>query len=122
MGCLSIYHPDIYEFLESKSWDENKLTHFNLSVLIDDEFMKAVKEDRNIFLRYPCMTDEGYMIYDESKWKVKKEVKARELWDLIITKAYDTGEYGVLYYDNMNKDNNLYYMENIVTTNPLTFK
>lgn len=118
MGCLCIYHPDIYEFLESKSWDEGKLTHFNLSVLVDDNFMRAVKEDKKVFLRYPCMNEKGEIINDESLWKVKKEIKARELWDLIMKKAYNTGEYGVLYYDNMNKDNNLYYMEKIITTNP----
>lgn len=118
MGCLCIYHPDIYEFLESKSWDEGRLTHFNLSVLVDDNFMKAVENNQKIYLRYPCMSDDGKIINEESKWKTKKEVDAKELWDLIITKAYNTGEYGVLYYDNMNKNNNLYYMENIVTTNP----
>ena len=118
MGCLCIYHPDIFEFLESKSWDEGKLTHFNLSVLVDDDFMNAVKEDKIITLRYPCMNEKGEFIKDESQWKIKKEVRAKELWDSIMTKAYNTGEYGVLYYDNMNKDNNLYYMEKIVTTNP----
>lgn len=118
MGCLCIYHPDIFEFLESKSWDEGKLTHFNLSVLVDDDFMNAVKEDKIILLRYPCMNEKGEIIKDESQWKIKEEVKAKELWDLIMTKAYNTGEYGVLYYDNMNRDNNLYYMEKIVTTNP----
>ena len=118
MGCLCIYHPDIYEFLESKSWDEGKLTHFNLSFLVDNKFMEAVEKDENIYLRYPCMTENGDFIYDEDKWDVKKEVNARELWNLIMEKAYNTGEYGVLYYDNMNKDNNLKYMEKIVTTNP----
>lgn len=118
MGCLCIYHPDIYDFLESKSWDEGRLTHFNLSVLVDDNFMKAVENNQKIYLRYPCMSDYGEIINEESKWKTKKEVDAKELWDLIITKAYNTGEYGVLYYDNMNENNNLYYMENIVTTNP----
>jgi ribonucleoside-diphosphate reductase alpha chain len=47
-----------------------------------------------------------------------KEIKARELWDIIMKKAYETGEYGVLFYDNLNKDNNINYMETIVTTNP----
>ena len=118
MGCLLIYHPDIFDFLESKSWDEGKLTHFNLSVLVDDDFMKAVESNKKIYLRYPCMNKKGEIIKDESEWKIKKEVNAKELWDMIIRKAYDTGEYGVLYYDNMNKNNNLHYMENIVTTNP----
>ena len=118
MGCLCIYHPDIYDFLESKSWDEGKLVHFNLSVLVDDDFMNAMKNNEKIYLRYPCMTEEGKIIKDENEWLVKKEVDAKELWDMIISKAYNTGEYGVLYYDNMNNDNNIKYMENIVTTNP----
>lgn len=118
LGCLLIYHPDIFDFLESKSWDEEKLTHFNLSVLVDDDFMKSVENNENIYLRYPCMNEKGEIIKDESQWKIKKEVNAKELWDAIIRKAYDTGEYGVLYYDNMNRNNNLHYMENIVTTNP----
>lgn len=118
MGCLCIYHPDIYEFLESKSWEEGKLTHFNLSVLVDDDFMNAVKNDNEIYLRFPCMTQEGKMIKNEKKWKIKRKIKAKDLWDKIMIKAYNTGEYGVLYYDNMNNDNNIKYMENIVTTNP----
>ena len=80
--------------------------------------MEAVEKDENIYLRYPCMTENGDFIYNEDEWEVKKEVNARELWNLIMEKAYNTGEYGVLYYDNMNKDNNLKYMEKIVTTNP----
>lgn len=118
MGCLCIYHPDIYEFLESKSWEEGKLTHFNLSVLVDDDFMNAVKNDDEVYLRFPCMTQEGKMIKNEKKWKIKRKIKAKDLWDKIMIKAYNTGEYGVLYYDNMNNDNNIKYMENIVTTNP----
>lgn len=118
MGSLLIYHPDIFNFLESKSWDENKLTHFNLSALIDDKFMNAVINDEKIYLRYPCMTETGQIIEDESKWVLKKQIKAKDLWELILKKAYDTGEYGVLYYDNMNKDNNTWYCETIVGTNP----
>ena len=87
MGCLLIYHPDILEFLESKSWDEGKLTHFNLSVLVDDEFMKAVENDSDIFLRYPCMDEKGLLIKDESKWETKTKINARYLWDLIMKKA-----------------------------------
>lgn len=118
LGCLLIYHPDILEFLESKSWDEEKLVHFNLSVLVDDKFMNAVKDNEDIILRYPCMDEKGTIIEDESKWLITKKINASYLWDLIIKKAYDTGEYGVLFYDNLNNDNNLKYMETIVTTNP----
>ena len=118
MGCLIIYHPDIEEFLEAKSWEEGKLNHFNLSVLVDDEFMKAKDNNEMITLRYPCMYETGELVTNPSEWKITKEVNAKELWDKIMTKAYNTGEYGVLFYDNMNKDNNLKYMETIITTNP----
>ena len=118
MGCLLIYHPDIFEFLESKSWDEGKLTHFNLSVLVDDDFMRAKDNNEDIVLHFPCMDERGKIIKDESQWKITKRVNALDLWNKIMQKAYDTGEYGVLYYDNINNDNNLNYMETIVTTNP----
>lgn len=109
---------DILEFLEAKSWEEGKLNHFNLSVLVDDAFMKAKDNDETITLRYPCMTETGEIIDNPNEWKMTKEIKAREIWDTIMKKAYETGEYGVLFYDNLNKDNNINYMETIVTTNP----
>lgn len=120
MSVLMIYHPDIFEYLNSKSYDEGKLVHFNLSIMVDDDFMKAKDNDEEICLHYPCMTLEGELIKDESQWIIKKKVRARELWDLIMKKAYDTGEYGVFFYENLNLDNNLWYMENITGTNPLT--
>lgn len=115
-----IYHPDIEEFLESKSWDEGKLVHFNLSVMVDDKFMKAKDNNEMITLHYPCMYETGELVEDPNEWKITREVNATELWDKIMKKAYDTGEYGVLFYDNMNKDNNINYMETIVTCNPCT--
>ena len=118
MGVLMIYHPDIFEYLNSKSYDEGRLVHFNLSVMLDDDFMKAKENDEDIWLHYPCMTLDGQLIKDENQWIIKKKVSARELWDLIMQKAYDTGEYGVFFYENLNKDNNLWYMENITGTNP----
>ena len=69
-------------------------------------------------MHYPVYDEKGLIIKDQSKWKITKEVNAKELWDLIIKKAYDTGEYGVFFYDNINKDNNTYYMETIVNFNP----
>jgi len=118
MSVLSIYHPDIYDYIDAKSYDEGKLTHFNLSIMIDDDFMEAVKANKTIDLHYPVYDDDGFYIKDESLWTHKKNVNARNLWNLIIQKAYDTGELGVLFYDNMNKDNNVWYLENIVNTNP----
>lgn len=118
MAVLSVYHPDIFEFINAKSYDEGRLVHFNLSVMVDDDFMYAVKQDKEIYLHYPVYDDRGFLIKDESKWKIRKQIKARELYDMIIRKAYDNGEPGILQYNNMNKDNNLWYMENIVNTNP----
>ena len=120
MGVLNIYHPDIYEYLESKSWDEGKLTQFNLSIMVDDEFMRAVEKDDKVFLHYPVYDNDSKIITDESKWTHRKEIKARELWDLIMNKAYMTGEYGVLFYNNINNDNNTWYLETMISTNPLT--
>lgn len=118
MGILNIYHPDIFEYLESKSWDEGKLNHFNLSIMIDDDFMKAVENDENIYLHYPVYDENSKIIKDESKWKIKKEIRAIDLWDIIMKKAYNTGEYGVFFYDSLNRDNNTWYCETIVSTNP----
>ena len=118
MGVLSVYHPDIIEYINAKSYEEGKLVHFNLSVMVDDDFMKAVENDEIIYLHYPAYDDEGFMIKDESQWKIRKPIKAKELYDMIIRKAYDNGEPGILQYENMNKDNNLWYMENIISTNP----
>lgn len=118
MGVLNIYHPDIFEYLNAKSYDEGKLIHFNLSIMIDDNFMKAKEKGEDIWLHYPVYDEKSHIITDESKWITKKKVNSLELWNLIMQKAYDTGEYGVFFYDNLNKDNNTYYLETIVSSNP----
>lgn len=118
MGVLSVYHPDIEEFLEAKASDPKRLCHFNLSVMVDDAFMDAAERGDNITLHWPVYNDVGYIEHDESKWKVRKTVNAKELWEKIIRKAYDNGEPGVLFYDAMNELNPLYYTERIRCTNP----
>lgn len=118
MGVLNVYHPDIEEFISAKSYEAGILNHFNLSVMIDDDFMEAVNDDREIYLHWPVYDDCGKIIKDEKKWKIKKKVKARDIWDKIMRKAYESGEPGVLFYDNMNKDNTTNYKENIISTNP----
>lgn len=118
MGVLSVYHPDIEAFLEAKASDPKRLCHFNLSVMVDDAFMEAAEHCDNITLHWPVYNDVGYIEHDESKWKVRKTVNAKELWEKIIRKAYDNGEPGVLFYDAMNDLNPLYYTERIRCTNP----
>ncbi len=118
MGILNIYHPDIEDYLESKSYDAGKLTHFNLSIMVDDKFMEAVENNEEVYLHYPVYDEQSHIIEDESKWTHKRKIKAVELWDKIMLKAYNTGEYGVFFYDNLNKDNNTWYVETIICTNP----
>jgi len=118
MGVMNIYSMDIEEFITSKSKDANKLNHFNISVMVDDDFMIAKNNNQDIELHFPVYDENGNILKDESKWKYKKSINAKYLWDLIIQNAYNTGEPGVFYYNNMNNDNNLWYIEKIVCSNP----
>lgn len=118
MAVLNIYHPDIKKFYTAKSHDSKTLEHFNLSVMVDDKFMTAVKNDQPIYLHFPVYDDNGRIIEDQSKWQIKEEVSAKELWNEIMRYAYDNGEPGVFFYDNLNKVNNLKYWETIIATNP----
>lgn len=117
MGVLNVYHPDIESFITAKT-QQGKFEHFNLSVMVDDAFMKAVESDSDVFLHFPVYDDNGKIENDKNKWKVYKSVRAKSLWDKIMKLAYDNGEPGIFFYDNMNKDNNLFYAENIVCSNP----
>lgn len=103
MGCLRVDHPDIEEFITCKS-DNKTLTQFNISVLITDEFMQAVKNNSLFPLKF-----EG---------RVYKMVSARYLWDKILRQTWDYAEPGVLYIDRINRKNNLWYCETIAATNP----
>lgn len=118
MGVMNIYNPDIEEFICAKSKEEGRLNHFNVSVMVDNDFMEAAEADKTIFLHHPVYDESGRILKDESKWKIKKEVSAKRLWNLVIEKAYENGEPGVFFYDNLNNDNNLWYIENIVCSNP----
>lgn len=118
MGVLNIYHPDIEEFILAKSKDVNVLKHFNLSVMVDDDFMKAKNNNEDIYLHYPVYDEKGRIVKDESKWKIKKKINALELWNKIMELAYNNGEPGVLFSSNMNIANPVNYMENIICTNP----
>lgn len=104
MGVLRVDHPDIREFLHAKQ-NGDKLTGFNLSIGVTDEFMMALeREDDSFDLRF------GGRVYDT--------VSARDLWDEVMRSTWDWAEPGVLFIDTINKDNNLYYCETIAATNP----
>jgi len=103
MGTLRCDHPDIEAFVEAKR-DPAKLRMFNLSVLVTDAFMEAVKADAPWTLRFE---GEAY-----------RTVEARALWDKIMRATYDYAEPGVIFIDRINKANNLWYAETISATNP----
>ena len=103
MGVLRVDHPDIEEFVERKT-NHDKLTNFNISVAITDEFMQAVKDDTEFALRW--------------KGEEVNTIRARPLWDKIMRATWDWAEPGVIFIDTVNKKNNLYYIETIAATNP----
>ena len=119
MGMLSVYHPDILEFIHAKSATEGRLNHFNLSVVVDDDFMKAVELDSLIPLHWPIYDENGNKVPTD-KWdsNFTKYVRARDIWNEIMQMAYDNGEPGVFYEDNANNRNPAWYVERIVCSNP----
>jgi len=103
MAVLACDHPDIEDFIESKR-EPGRLRMFNLSVLVTDAFMRAVKEDAAWELSF------GGVTY--------KSLPARELWDKIMRATYAYAEPGVIFIDRINARNNLKYCETIHATNP----
>ena len=103
MATLRCDHPDIEDFIEAKS-DAARLRMFNVSVLITDAFMAAVKADSDWDLTF-----DG---------NVYKTVSALELWSQIMKSTYEFAEPGVIFIDRINQANNLNYCETIAATNP----
>ena len=128
MVTMSDWHPSIEEFITAKQ-TQGRLTKFNMSVLISDDFMKAVENHLPWSLEFP---ETDYKMYDTEwngnlrEWKSKGyPVKvwktfddASTLWDLIMSSTYNRNEPGVLFIDTINRLNSLYYCENISSTNP----
>jgi len=112
MACLRCDHPDIETFVDAKR-TAGVLEHFNLSVLVTDAFMQAVERDQQWSLVFPCVDGDT-----TEEPRVYREFPARELWDRIMNAAYDTAEPGVLFIDQINRQNNLGYCEQIHATNP----
>jgi len=103
MACMRCDHPDIEDFIAAKQ-DAARLRMFNLSVLATDDFMQAVEDDASWDLQF-----EG---------RVYQTVKARDLWNRIMRATYDYAEPGVIFIDRINKNNNMWYAEEIASTNP----
>jgi ribonucleoside-diphosphate reductase alpha chain len=142
MGTFDIGHPDVLEFIRSKR-ENGRLRQFNLSLLITDEFMKAVKTDGEWKLAFPLgikefeadkpdLDDEtkyvwrdwphteGYVVNEEGlvACKIYKTLPARRVWDVIMSSTYDFAEPGFILIDEVNDMNNNWWTENIRATNP----
>ena len=103
MATMRCDHPDIEEFIAAKS-DSKKLRMFNLSVLVSDAFMEALKKG-----------EDWRLTFNE---KIHKVIKAADLWDKIMRATYNYAEPGVIFIDRINEANNLRYCETITATNP----
>ncbi|MEY4708804.1 MAG: hypothetical protein RJB58_2527 [Pseudomonadota bacterium] len=103
MATLRVDHPDIEDFITAKR-TPGRLSNFNLSVLVSDAFMAAVRADADWDLTFAGRT--------------YRTVKAKALWERIMRSTYDYAEPGVIFIDRINGQNNLAYCENIAATNP----
>ena len=140
MGTFDVGHPDVMEFIRAKR-ESGRLRQFNLSLLVTDSFMQAVREDREWQLAFPVREKEiegvdtsdparflwrewpdanGY-VRDEAGLvlcKVYKTLPARRMWDVIMSSTYDFAEPGFVLIDRVNEMNNNWWCENIRATNP----
>ena len=142
MGTFDVTHPDVEAFINAKR-EDGRLRQFNLSLMITDDFMRAVENEDDWVLAFPLdvtearedrvdLTDpdkvvwrdwpvtKDYITDDEGRvaCKVYKTLPARELFDLIMRSTYDFAEPGFILIDRVNELNNNWYVENIRATNP----
>ena len=142
MGTFDVGHPDAMDFIRAKR-ENGRLRQFNLSLLVTDEFIQAVREDREWQLAFPLPQGEfaaehpdlhdpdkfvwrewpthaGYVINEAGlvACRIYKKMLARRMWDLIMSSTYDFAEPGFILIDRVNEMNNNWWCENIRATNP----
>ena len=141
MATFDVSHPDVVDFIKAKR-EDGRLRQFNMSLLITEGFMEAVKNDEDWPLSFPVLKKEvdqgevdlkddallwrdfptlkGYAANKEGlvACRVYKTVKAKHLWNVIMTSTYDYAEPGFILIDKVNQDNNNWFCEDIRATNP----
>ncbi len=140
MGTFDVSHPDVKDFIRAKR-ENGRLRQFNLSLLITDGFMEAVESDADWPLVFPINvkekdeidladaekviwrdwpTHKNYVTRDDGlvACKVYGHIRAKHLWDMIMSSTYDYAEPGFILIDRVNEMNNNWWCENIRATNP----
>ena len=140
MGTFDVAHPDAKDFIRAKR-EDGRLRQFNLSLLITDGFMQAVENDADWPLIFPINlkekdevdlddpakviwrdwpTHKNYVTRDDGlvACKIYGHIRAKHLWDMIMTSTYDYAEPGFILIDRVNEMNNNWWCENIRATNP----
>ena len=121
MGTLRVDHPDVFDFVVAKHV-AGRLTNFNLSVLVTDDFMQAVEDDAPWDIGFDVPRADGDHVdsykKDDATWYVYRRLRARDLWDEVVRSTYVHAEPGAIFVDRVNKANNLQYCERIHCTNP----
>ncbi len=142
MATFDIGHPDVMDFIRAKR-EDGRLRQFNLSLLITQEFIEAVKADTDWQLAFPICakeleidkldlndptqvvwrewpTENGYITREDglTACKVYQTIRAQRLWDVIMASTYDYAEPGFILIDKVNEMNNNWFCENIRATNP----
>ena len=143
MATFDIGHPDVMEFIRAKR-EDGRLRQFNLSLLITEEFVNAVKNDQDWDLAFPVTqkdvdenrinlqdskrivwrdipNPEGYVVDEDTglvACKIYRTIRAQRLWDVIMSSTYDFAEPGFILIDKVNEMNNNWFCEEIRATNP----
>jgi len=142
MATFDVSHPDVLDFIRAKR-EDGRLRQFNLSLLITTEFMEAVRKDSDWVLSFPVNEaevkadelslanpeqilwreypiKEGYITNEVGlvACRIHKTIRARRVWDVIMSSTYDYAEPGFLLIDKVNEMNNNWFCENIRATNP----
>jgi ribonucleoside-diphosphate reductase alpha chain len=142
MATFDVHHPDVIDFIQAKR-EDGRLRQFNLSLLITEDFIDAVRNDGDWHLSFPVTRkeaeDEGMDLNDSSQFvyrdfpvqknyvvneegkvacRIYRTLKAQFIWDTIMTSTYDYAEPGFILIDKVNQMNNNWFCEDIRATNP----